>query len=89
MASTAGMVAMAIPAAGDGDRARNQRSDFPGMATDSAPDMIVDAGWIDLNMGKKGQSRGPFEVSSSGPLALTFTDMACPGDRMQALDGHE
>jgi hypothetical protein len=43
--------------------------------------------WLELSMPGAGQMTGPFEVVSPGPVAVSFTDMFCAGDRLQALEG--
>ena len=88
VAAVAAAAAMAAPAVGADDRSLNSRSEARAAKADAGPAQIVDAGWIDLGMGPKGTRVGPFRVRSPQPLALTFTDLACVGDRFQALDGH-
>lgn len=51
-----------------------------------APEDWIDAGWVDLDMGGKGKTTGPFSFTSTDRLVLTYTDAACVGDRMQVLD---
>jgi Ca2+-binding RTX toxin-like protein len=46
----------------------------------------IDEGWIELEMPGRG-AVGPFEISNEAPVALSFTDAYCAGDRMQVLDG--
>jgi Ca2+-binding RTX toxin-like protein len=48
---------------------------------------IIDAGWIDLEMPRRGRLSTTYAVTTTRRAALSFSDHACAGDRMQALDG--
>lgn len=86
VASLAAMVALAAPVAATEDRPVNRESSEPRTSTVPVTELVVDAGWIDIDMGDVGKTTDPFEVSSTDRLVLSYTDAACVGDRMQVLD---
>nr|WP_300048983.1 calcium-binding protein [uncultured Nocardioides sp.] len=85
VASMVAMVALAAPAGATEDRIANRESSE--RRTSAVPiTELVDAGWIDIDMGEVGKTTEPFEVITSDRLVLSYTDAACVGDRMQVLD---